>query len=201
MPRHDRGAIVLPIARGAIAQALGQAVPAIADAATWLLEPGASFVTLTRNGALRGCIGSLQAQRRLLDDLRANAVAAALRDPRFAPLAPHELGAVRIGVSLLSPMEPMAVRDEADALARLRPGIDGLVFACGARRSTFLPQVWEQLAAPREFLGQLKAKAGFAPDFWSAEVRLQRYTVTKFEEGDDAVETPPPDATVQGDTR
>ena len=114
--------------------------------------------------------------------MRANAVAAALRDPRFAPLASHELDTIRIGVSLLSPMQPMAVRDEADALAQLRVGIDGLVFECLGRRSTFLPQVWEQLATPRDFLGQLKAKAGFAPDFWAADVRLHRYTVDKWEE-------------------
>lgn len=184
MPAHDRGAILLPIARHAIAQAL-LGLPAVThDDAPWLHEPGATFVTLTRHGALRGCIGSLQARRRLIDDVRAHAVAAALHDPRFPPLTVQEFDATSIGVSLLSPMQPMAVRDEADALAQLQVGIDGLVFECHGRRSTFLPQVWEQLATPRDFLGQLKAKAGFAPDFWSAEVRLQRYTVAKWAEDD-----------------
>ena len=181
MPQTERGTTLLAIARGAIAQALGRSV-AMHEDAHWLQEPGATFVTLTQDGGLRGCIGSLEARLRLLDDVRANAVAAALRDPRFAPLASHELDTIRIGVSLLSPMQPMAVRDETDALAQLRVGIDGLVFECLGRRSTFLPQVWEQLATPRDFLGQLKAKAGFAPDFWAADVRLHRYTVAKWEE-------------------
>lgn len=183
MPQPDRGTTLLAIARGAIARALGRNVTEHAEA-RWLHEPGATFVTLTRDSALRGCIGSLESRRRLVDDVKTNAVAAALRDPRFAPLAPHELDMVRIGVSLLSPMQPMAVRDEADAVAQLRVGVDGLVFECRGRRSTFLPQVWDQLATPRDFLGQLKAKAGFATDFWAAEVRLQRYTVAKWEEED-----------------
>lgn len=182
MQQLDRGAILLAIARGAIAKALGRP-SGMQEDTDWLHEPGATFVTLTRHGALRGCIGSLQARRRLVDDVKANAVAAALRDPRFAPLAPSELDTVRVGVSLLSPMQPMAVQHEADALAQLQVGQDGLVFECHGRRSTFLPQVWEQLTTPRDFLAQLKAKAGFAPDFWAAEVRLQRYTVAKWEEG------------------
>lgn len=186
MHEHDRGATLLPLARGAIAQALGRPV-AMPDDAHWLREPGATFVTLTRDGVLRGCIGSLQAQRSLIDDVKANAVAAALRDPRFPPLAPRELGSIRVGVSLLSPMQLMAAHEEADALAQLQVGIDGLVFECHGRRSTFLPQVWEQLTTPRAFLGQLKAKAGFAPDFWATEVRLHRYTVAKWEEEVDAL--------------
>lgn len=185
MQQRDRGATLLSIARGAIAQALGRTLEP-GEETRWLQEPGATFVTLTHHGALRGCIGSLQAQRRLIDDVKANAVAAALRDPRFAPLAPRELDTVRVGVSLLSTMQPMAVQDEADALAQLKVGVDGLVFECDGRRSTFLPQVWEQLTTPREFLRQLKAKAGFAPDFWTTGVRLQRYTVTKWEEQEDA---------------
>jgi len=192
----ERGATLLAIARAAIAQALGWSA-ANRSNAPWLQAPGATFVTLTRHGRLRGCIGSLQAQRSLLDDARANAVAAALRDPRFAPLNTHELDTVRIGVSLLSRMEPMPVIDEADALAQLRVGVDGLVFECQGQRSTFLPQVWEQLPTAQEFLDQLKAKAGFATDFWAANVKLHRYTVTKWEEqeaGGDAA----PHAMAQG---
>lgn len=177
----DTGAILLPIARAAIAEALGLRRMA-RDDAPWLQEPGASFVTLTRGGQLRGCIGTLQAQRRLLDDVRANAVGAALRDPRFAPLAPEELDQVLIGVSLLSAMQAMDFRDEDDALAQLRPGVDGLLFECEGRRSTFLPQVWEQLPAPAAFIGQLKQKAGFSADFWADTVHLHRYTVAKWEE-------------------
>jgi AmmeMemoRadiSam system protein B/AmmeMemoRadiSam system protein A len=184
----ERGPTLLAIARAAIAQALGRSAAMPADA-LWLQAPGATFVTLTQLGRLRGCIGSLQAQRPLLDDVRANAVAAALRDPRFAPLAMHELDAVRMGVSLLSPIVPMPVIDQADALAQLRVGVDGLVFECQGRRSTFLPQVWEQLPTAQDFLDQLKVKAGFAANFWAADIQLHRYTVAKWEEpeeGDDA---------------
>jgi uncharacterized protein len=183
----DVGAMLLPIARAAIAQALGRSHDTPKDTA-WLLEPGATFVTLTRHGELRGCVGSLQAQRSLRDDVKANAVAAALHDPRFAPLALHELNLVRIGVSLLSPMQPLDFVDEADALAQLRPGIDGLVFECRGRRSTFLPQVWEQLPRREDFIGQLKCKAGLAAGFWADDVRLRRYTVAKWEESDSTPE-------------
>lgn len=194
MLQPDHGAALLVIARDAIAQALGRRV-SLCEGDHWLQQPGATFVTLTCHGVLRGCIGSLQARRRLIDDVKGNAVAAALHDPRFAPLALPELDTVRIGVSLLSPMRPMVVQDEADALDQLEVGRDGLVFECHGRRSTFLPQVWEQLTAPRDFLGQLKAKAGFAPDFWAAEVRLQRYTVAKWEE----VPLPAPHPALQED--
>ncbi len=177
----ERGATLLAIARAAIAQALGRAAAMPADA-PWLQAPGATFVTLTQHSRLRGCIGSLQAQRPLRDDVRANAVAAALRDPRFAPLTAHERDTVRIGVSLLSPMEPMPVINQADALAQLQVGVDGLVFECQGRHSTFLPQVWEQLPTAQEFLDQLKVKAGFATDFWAADVQLHRYSVAQWEE-------------------
>ena len=83
---------------------------------------------------------------------------------------------------MLSIPQAMPVQDEADALAQLRPGIDGLIFALGSKRSTFLPQVWAQLPRPADFLAQLKRKAGLAPNFWSSEVRLQRYTVRKWTE-------------------
>lgn len=182
----DAGDILLPIARAAIANALGRKLMA-RDDAPWLQEAGASFVTLTSGGQLRGCIGTLQPQRRLLDDVRDNAVGAALRDPRFAPVAPDELDRVLIGVSLLSAMQAMHFRDEDDALAQLRPGIDGLLFECEGRRSTFLPQVWEQLPAPAAFVGQLKRKAGFPTHFWDGTVRLHRYTVAKWEEPESLV--------------
>ena len=88
----------------------------------------------------------------------------------------------RIEVSLLSPLEPMTFTSEANAMAQLRPGVDGVVFECGRYRSTFLPQVWEQLPTPREFMARLKYKAGLSADFWSDEVRLQRYSVQKWQE-------------------
>jgi AmmeMemoRadiSam system protein B/AmmeMemoRadiSam system protein A len=175
------GELLLPIARAAIASALGLGAQAPV-AASCLQEPGACFVTLTQRGQLRGCIGSLEARRSLLADVKANAVAAALQDPRFAPLTPGELALTRVEVSLLSPLQEMHFASEADALAQLRPGIDGVVFSCGRHRSTFLPQVWEQLPTATEFMAQLKRKAGLAADFWDPAVRLQRYSVAKWQE-------------------
>ena len=179
----DRGKVLLPIARAAISHALR--VPFMADESSpWLAEHGACFVTLTQHGDLRGCIGSLQAHQPLLADVKGNAVAAALHDPRFAPLTAMELYATEIEISLLSPTQPMVVRDEADALAQLRPDIDGVVFEYGQYRSTFLPQVWENLSQPREFLAMLRRKAGLPEDFWAEEVKLSRYTVIKMREKD-----------------
>ncbi len=179
---NDRGKILLPIARAAISQALQMPHPATDESAPWLSEPGACFVTLTRHGELRGCIGTLQAHRSLLADVRSNAVSAALHDPRFLPLTAAELGTTRIEISLLSATQPMTFHDEADALAQLRPNVDGVVFEYGHYRSTFLPQVWEQLPQPRQFMAQLRRKAGLPGDFWSEGVRLSRYTVTKHTE-------------------
>jgi uncharacterized protein len=183
MPSTEPGQTLLPIARASIARALGRELAA-SEAAPWLLDPGACFVTLTQQGELRGCIGSLEAHRTLLADVKANALAAAFRDPRFSPLAGHELDVVDIEVSLLSPMQPLTFAGEAEALAQLRPGVDGVVFEFGARRSTFLPQVWEQLPDAQEFMAHLKRKAGLPASFWAAEVRLQRYTVSKWKESD-----------------
>jgi AmmeMemoRadiSam system protein A len=179
-----QGATLLAVARNAIAARLGQAElqPATQP---WLREPGATFVTLTRNGALRGCIGSLEAYRPLFDDVTANAVAAAMLDPRFRPLQPQELGNTRIEVSLLSGCDDLAVESEQDACARLRPGIDGVVLQYGNARGTFLPQVWESLPRPEIFLNQLKLKAGLPADFWHEDVRLSRYTVSKWQEAAD----------------
>jgi uncharacterized protein len=175
------GPVLLAIARAAIAKALDAPEDAPEDA-PWLQEPGASFVTLTQNGRLRGCMGSLEARRPLLDDVKDNAVAAAVRDWRFSPLTPEELPITRIEVSLLSPLEPMTFTNEASAMAQLRPGVDGVVFECGRYRSTFLPQVWAQLPTPLEFMARLKYKSGLSADFWSDEVRLQRYSVQKWKE-------------------
>ena len=171
----NQGEILLPLARSAIARQLGQACAADADA-PWLQQPGATFVTLTQAGALRGCIGTLQAHRSLLDDVQANALAAAFSDPRFAPLQAAEFSITRVEVSLLSPSEALVFETEQQALAQLRPEIDGVIFEYGYYRSTFLPQVWEQLPDPETFLAQLKRKAGLAPNFWAAGVKLSRYT-------------------------
>lgn len=149
-----------------------------------LAAPGATFVTLTQHGQLRGCIGSLEAYRPLELDVRANVLAAALRDPRFQPLSAHELPRTRIEVSLLTAPEPMQFQNEADAERQLRPGIDGVILECNGRRGTFLPQVWEQLPEVRQFMSHLKQKAGLPADYWSPEVRLQRYQVRKWKEAE-----------------
>lgn len=183
LPPQNAGSVLLPLARSAIARELGKLRPA-ADDAPWLRTPGACFITLTHDAKLRGCIGTLRPHRPLLEDVKANAVAAAFRDPRFKPLSAIEFDAIEVELSLLSPLEPLAFSDEQDALARLRPGIDGLVFEYGYHSSTFLPQVWEDLQKPVEFMAHLKYKAGLPPDFWDREVKLMRYTVSKWRETD-----------------
>ena len=181
MSLEQHGEVLLPIARTAIANALD--LPHVADeTAPWLADHGACFVTLTQHGELRGCIGTLQAHRSLLADVKNNAVSAALRDPRFSPLTAEEFGVTAVEVSLLSPTQALQVRHENDALAQLRPGVDGIVFEYGRYRSTFLPQVWEQLPQPRQFMAQLKRKAGLPGDFWAEGIRLSRYSVTKWRE-------------------
>lgn len=179
--QSERGKVLLPIARAAITRALN--MPCTADeTAPWLAEHGACFATLTQNGELRGCIGTLQAHRPLLADVKGNAVSAAMHDPRFMPLDAEELDITTVEISLLSPTTAMDVLDEAGVLAQLRPGVDGVVFEYGRFRSTFLPQVWEHFSNPREFLAMLKRKAGLPDDFWEEGVKLSRYTVTKWSE-------------------
>lgn len=142
-----------------------------------LRRPGACFVTLERGGELRGCIGSIEARRPLAEDVVENARAAAFEDYRFAPLERQELATVDIHLSVLTPSEPFPVADETELLARLVPGEDGLILEEGARRATFLPQVWESLPEPRDFVRQLKRKAGLAPDHWSRALAFRRYRV------------------------
>jgi hypothetical protein len=179
----ERGHALLAIARGAIAVSLGEVGPRCEPAA-WLEEKGASFVTLMQRSQLRGCVGSLSAERSLRIDVEHNARAAAFRDPRFAPLSRSEYHETLLEVSLLSPLEPIAFESEAHALAQLRPGVDGVLLECGRQRGTFLPQVWEQLPEPDAFLAHLKHKAGLPPGFWVPELKLSRYTVSKWREAD-----------------
>ncbi len=180
---ENRGAVLLGLARASIASAFGPARCAD-QSAPWLRAEGACFVTLRQDGELRGCVGSVEAYRPLLEDVTANAHASAFRDSRFPPLRASELERTRIEVSLLSPRELLSVRSEADALAQVRPHIDGLVLEWGRHRGTFLPQVWEALPDPRDFLVQLKLKVGLPYDFWSDEIRLGRYQVAKWSESE-----------------
>ncbi|WP_341729642.1 AmmeMemoRadiSam system protein A [Brooklawnia sp.] len=177
----DAGQILLPLARSAIAGRLKQPAPNVGEAG-WLDDEAASFVTLTIAGRLRGCIGTLIAYRALRDDVTANAVAAAFRDPRFAALSAAEYPGIEVEVSVLSVPEPMAFSSRADALAQLRPGIDGLILTSGRHRATFLPQVWEQLGAPDDFVRALLRKAGLSPDHWGDDIELERYQVQAWAE-------------------
>lgn len=179
--QNQIGFVLLSLARSAIARQFGINNMVVSNLPQ-LSELGATFVTLTQDGTLRGCIGSLEAQRPLAQDVQENAVAAAFRDPRFAPLTRDELDITRVEVSLLSPMRPLACSSEQDALSQMRPGIDGMVLQYRQQRGTFLPQVWEQLPQPQQFMAHLKRKAGLTEDFWSDEIRLARYTVMKWKE-------------------
>lgn len=185
----ERGQALLAIARASISTALGRPLEAAEDA-NWLQDWGASFVTLTQQGQLRGCIGSLQARRSLLADVKSNAVSAALHDPRFLPLNASELGQTEVEVSVLSPMQAMRFDNEQHALDQLQPGTDGIALEYAHHRGTFLPQVWDQLPSRQDFLMQLKRKAGLPADFWSEELKLFRYSVAKYKEYQPQVVTP-----------
>ena len=189
--KDEQGKVLLNIARAAIIEVLHTvpyAVPDVHEHMSWLSKPGATFVTLVQRGELRGCIGSLQACNPLIDDVSDNAQSAAFRDPRFPPLAVDELDITDIEVSLLSELQALSFSSEADALAQLRPNVDGIVFEYGLYRSTFLPQVWENLPHPQQFLAQLKRKARVPENFWAEDVKLSRYTVSKWCETDFAKE-------------
>lgn len=145
-----------------------------------LNQNGATFVTLNSNGQLRGCIGSLEAYRPLLDDLVANAKAAAFEDPRFYPLTLSELENVDVEVSLLSPSEPIAYENVEDLKSKVTPFEDGIILELGGRRATFLPQVWEQLPQFEEFFSHLCQKAGLGSECLQKHPLIRRYLVHKY---------------------
>ena len=182
------GTVLLRLARAAVEERLGPpgtpVPPGDAAVQQRLSEPGATFVTLTQDRRLRGCIGSLMAHRALADDVRANAVSAAMRDPRFHPMTASEWPGTDVEVSLLSTPEPIPVASRDEALTGLRPGADGVILTGAGRRGTFLPQVWDQLPTPDEFLSHLVRKAGLPDGWWGDDVRLERYTVTAWHEDD-----------------
>ncbi|NPA07129.1 MAG: AmmeMemoRadiSam system protein A [Chloroflexi bacterium] len=152
-----------------------------------LREPGATFVTLTKHGQLRGCIGSLEPRLPLALDVQKNAVAAALQDPRFFPVTPDELPEIRVEVSYLTPPKPLPYTSPEDLLRKLKPGVHGVVLVDPdtGRRATFLPQVWEQLPDPEVFLSHLSMKMGAPPDLWRRKpLDVYVYTVQKFAEGE-----------------
>lgn len=140
----------------------------------------ATFVTLECGDELRGCIGGLQAQWPLVEDVARHAFAAAFEDPRFLPVRPEEFGSLVLSIAILNPAIPLAVHSEAELVAALRPGRDGLILKEGSRCSTFLPSVWEQLPDPHQFLAHLRMKAGLPPGYWSDTLCFERYTTESF---------------------
>jgi len=189
------GRELISIARRAIGDALGRSPGGFGDAdprpaahAPWLREVRASFVTLKKEGELRGCIGSLEAHRPLAEDVGANARAAAFQDPRFARLSAGEFESLEIEVSVLSRPSPIVFEDHASLVRQIVPGEDGLILEHGSgrsrRRGTFLPQVWESLPAPEEFVSQLKRKAGLPSETRTTACTVRRYRVRKWRESE-----------------
>lgn len=143
------------------------------------------FVTLTRAGELRGCIGTLSGEESVVDGVSCHAINAAFHDPRFPPLTPEELPTLSIEVSILTEPRPLRFNGPADLLARLRPGQDGVILTAGYRSATFLPQVWSQLPEAPAFLSHLCLKAGLAPDAWrTSAVTIKTYAVQHFSDRD-----------------
>jgi len=178
-----RAAVITGLARAAIASLFGAPPPEPPAGEPWLDAPRACFVSLHRRGMLRGCIGALEARGPLHAEVVRCARQAATDDPRFEPLEAHELAGLDVEVSVLTPTEPLEAADEDEALARLRPGVDGLSLESGGRRAVFIPAMWEQLPDPRAFLSHLRRKAGL-PDHWRPDTRLWRFTADLYREGD-----------------
>lgn len=175
----ERATTLIAIARHAIAQSQRPTVPSEWTSG-WLHERAATFVTLKLDGDLRGCVGSVVAHRPLGEDVAHNAYAAAYRDPRFAPVDESERARLAVEVSVLSEQEFFLAPTEDAAMVALRPGVDGIHLEFGGMRATFLPQVWESIPDPLEFLCELRRKAGLPTRFWHEGVRLSRYTVVKY---------------------
>jgi AmmeMemoRadiSam system protein A len=179
------GTALLRLARGSIEHGLrhGEPLPIRRDELSpALAEPGATFTTLRLQGELRGCCGTLEAVRPLAADVTHSAFRAAFRDSRFNPVGEAELAAIRLELSVLSPLESIPVSNEADLLEQLTPGMDGLVIVADGRRATFLPKVWEMLPESRLFLAALKNKCRLPKDYWSQRVEFQRYRTTSYSE-------------------
>ena len=178
----DKGPVLAAWARAHLKETLG-GPHAERPREPWCAEPAATFVTLRwTDGELQGCIGSLAAVRPIADDVADHVVSAALHDPRSEPIELRDIDNLDLEVSVLTPLEPIAFSDEASALAAIRPGKDGLVFAAHGRRSTLLPIMWEQIPDVKTFVNALKQKAGLSPKFWSDDVKLWRYSAERYED-------------------
>ncbi|MGH2822660.1 MAG: AmmeMemoRadiSam system protein A [Thermoleophilaceae bacterium] len=145
-----------------------------------LLAHQSSFVTLHRGDTLRGCVGSIEPCRPLVEDVAANAYAAGFEDPRFEAVRADELSDLAVHIAVLSPTTAIAFASEQDLCDQIRPGVDGIVIEQGERRATFLPAVWDTLPDRPAFLRELRRKAGIPPaDGW-LDLRVWRYTVDSF---------------------
>lgn len=180
MSSEEGGLRLVELARGTIVHELGRAPrPAIPEG-PWFEQPGATFVTITREGRLHGCIGTLAPRRPLVVDVQHNALAAAFEDPRSEPYRAEWIPQMGVEVTLLGPLQPIEFTSQDDLLRKIVPHADGLVLRWGAHRGTFLPQVWESLEAPQDFLDELKQKAGLRRDFWADGVEVSRFRVQKW---------------------
>lgn len=183
---EDERKLLLRLAREAIEAAVNdRPLPPLdlTQLPVLLREAGASFVTLTEDGELRGCIGALEAYQPLADDVREHAVAAAQEDYRFYPIRPKEVPHIQIEISRLTKPQPLEYDSPEDLLGKLRPGIDGVILYDGLRRATFLPQVWEKLPDRAEFLSHLCAKMGAMENTWRKKhLSVSIYQVEEFHE-------------------
>lgn len=185
----EQGLALVKMARETIEDSLGVRLKRDDPEDALLKEPVMGmkhgvFVTLTKRGDLRGCIGFLEGRETVKEAVRHNALNAAFNDPRFPPLKASELGDVDIEISILSDPEPLDYSGASDLLARLRPGVDGVIIRSGMHAATFLPQVWDQLPDKEEFLGHLCLKAGLRADTWKqGGLEVLVYQVQHFEEG------------------
>lgn len=183
---NDEKKILLRLARQALEHGVRhEKLPALdLESMTPLLKAqGASFITLTIDGNLRGCIGALEPYQPLAQDVREHAIAAALEDPRFPPVTPSELSQIEVEVSRLTVPERLEYKDAEDLLAKLHPNVDGVVLRDGPRRATFLPQVWEKIPDKAEFLDNLCYKMGIAPGTWRHKhLDVLIYQVEEFRE-------------------
>lgn len=179
-------ALLLKIARESLTLSVqGHALPTLnlASLPKPLQANGASFVTLTESGQLRGCIGALEAYQPLALDVQEHAMAAALQDYRFPQVRPDELSQIEIEVSVLTPKVSLDYKTPEDLALKLRPEVDGVVLQDGFRKATFLPQVWEQLPQPEKFLAHLCQKMGASPDLWQKKhLTVFTYQVQEFQE-------------------
>lgn len=176
-----KGTLLISLARAAIEAELGTNT-LDRPGEPWLDESAATFVTLEKKDQLRGCIGTIEPFRSLFDDVTDNARAAAFRDPRFQPVRVDEWPSICVEVSVLTPLTELVVGSEQELFEKLEPTIHGLVLKQGYRQATFLPSVWDQLPEPRDFVAQLKKKAGIAPSHWSDDMLVFTYTVDKYAE-------------------